>query len=169
MGRFNDSVRDDLAIYDIAVKKQGPMSFYSIATLSDASVAQCRANHLVEGEESARKAHDASVRGFGPKAALTEATLLPLANCLIGLGKLPEASEDLDQIDAKAVAQLAGDPDWGAGITLARAEIAVRERNYSEAGKEIDSIRAVFSRPDAEAYQRRKMEALSAICRQAKE
>jgi serine/threonine protein kinase len=162
MGRFDDSVRDDLAIYNIAVKKQGPLSFYAIATLSDASVAQCRANHLAEGEQSARKAHNSSVRGFGPQAALTEATLLPLANCLIALGRFQEASKDLDQIDAKAVAPLAGDPDWGAGITLARAEIAVQQRRFADANKQLDSIRAVFSRPDAEAYQRHKMEALSA-------
>ena len=45
---FDDSVRDDLLVYGMAVTKQGPLSFYSIATLSDASVGQCRANHLEE-------------------------------------------------------------------------------------------------------------------------
>ena len=162
MGRFDDAVRDDLAVYNIAVKKQGPLSFYAIATLSDASESQCRANHLLVGEQSARKAYDNSVRAFGRKNALTEATLLPLANCLISLGKLREASRDLDQVDTKAVVPLTGDPNWGAGVTLAKAGIAVRDRDYAEARREINSVRPIFSRPDADAYQRHKMKSLSA-------
>ena len=67
IGLFDDSVRDDLLVYGMAVTKQGPLSFYSIATLSDASVGQCRANHLVEGEANARKAHDAAAKAFGPQ------------------------------------------------------------------------------------------------------
>ncbi len=162
MGRFDDAVRDDLKVYKIAVKKQGPLSFYAIATLSDASESQCRANQLRVGEQSARKAYDYSVRAFGAKNALTEAALLPLANCLIGLGKLQEASKDLDQIDAQTVVPLTGNPNWGAGITLAKAEIAVRERHYAKARMAIDAVRPIFSQPDADAYQRHKMESLSA-------
>ena len=162
MGRFNDAVRDDLAVYNIAVRKQGPLSFYAIATLSDASESQCRANHLFAGEQSAYKAYGNSVRAFGRKNALTQATLLPLANCLISLGKLRAASRDLDQIDAKAVVPLTGDPDWGAGVTLAKAGIAVREGDYADARKEINAVRPIFSRPDADAYERHKMELLSA-------
>jgi serine/threonine protein kinase len=163
MGRFDDSLRDDLAIYEISVKKQGPLAFYSIATLSDASVAQCRAHHLAEGEASARKAHESAVKAFGPQSALGEATALPLANCLIGLGKLREASLLIEKIDPKPIAQLSGDPDWGAGITLAQSEIAARSGDFAQAGKLLESIRPVFSRPDAEPYQRHKLEEISAL------
>jgi len=162
LGRFDDSVRDDLLIHNIAVKKQGPFSFYAIATLSDASVGECRAHHLAAGERDARAAHDASVHGFGPRSVLAQATLLPLANCLIALGRLGEAASDLEQIDGRAVAQLAGDPNWGAGITLAKAEIAVRQGRYAQAEQELDAVRPVFTQPDAESYQRSKMEHLSA-------
>jgi eukaryotic-like serine/threonine-protein kinase len=161
LGRFDDSVRDDLLIHGIAVKKQGPLSFYAIATLSDASVGECRAHHLAAGERDARAAHDASARGFGPRSVLAQATLLPLSNCLIALGRLDEAAGDLDQIDGRAVAQLAGDPNWGAGITLAKAEIAVRQGRYAQAEQELEAVRPVFSQPDAESYQRSKMEDLS--------
>ncbi len=159
MGLFDDSLRDDLAIYDISVKKQGPLAFYSIATLSDASVAQCPANHLKEGELNARKAHEAAVKAFGPQSALGQGTALPLANCLIGLGKLQEASKYLEHIDTKAVVQLAGDLDCG--VTLAQAEIAFRQRDYVQARKYIEAVRPLFSRSDAEAYQKRKMDDLS--------
>ena len=54
---------------ELRATKQGPLSFYSIATLSDASVGQCRANHLLEGEANARKAHDAAAKAFGPQSA----------------------------------------------------------------------------------------------------
>jgi len=79
------------------------------------------------------------------------------------MAQFEEASKDLDGIDSKAVAQLAGNPDWGAGITLARAEIAVRRRNYTQAQQYIESVRPVFSRPEAEAYQRAKVDQLAAI------
>ena len=162
VGLFEDSVRDDLAIYDIAVKKQGPLSFYPIATLSDAALAQCRGDHLAEGESNARKAYLASVKAFGPRAGLSGGTSMTLANCLIGLGKLQDASKLLGDVDVKAVAQLTGDADAGAGVTLAQAEIALRQGHYSQARKFIDAVRPVFDRPDAEAYQKRKMDELSA-------
>ncbi len=162
LGMFDDTVRDDLAIYSASVKKQGPLSFYSIATLSDASEAQCRGEHFVDGERNARQALEAAVRAFGPRSALAQGISLPLANCLIGLGKLQDASKLLDAIDSKVVVQLTGDPDWGAGVTLARAEIALRQGRNLEAVKYLESVRPVFSRADAEAYQRRKMDDLSA-------
>jgi serine/threonine protein kinase len=161
IGLFDDSVRDDLLVYGIASAKQGPLSFYSIATLSDASVGQCRANHLQEGAANARKAHDAAAKAFGAQSALAQGTALSLANCLIGLDQLQEASQLLQGLDAKAVAQLAGDPDWGAGVTLANAEIALRQGNYTLAQEDLDAVRAVFSRPDAEAYQKQKMAELN--------
>jgi hypothetical protein len=161
LGMFDDSVRDDLAIYKAAVKKQGPLSFYAIATLSDASEAQCRADHFVDGERDARQAHEASLKAFGPRSALAQGTALPLAECLIELDRLDDASKLLDGIDGKAVTELTGDPDWGAGVSLAQAEIALRQGRYPEARKYVESARPVFSRPDAEAYQRRKMDDLS--------
>jgi hypothetical protein len=139
------------------------LTFYSIATLSDASVAQCRANHLVEGAANARQTHDAAMKGFGAHAALTDATLLPLANCLIAMSQFEEASKDLDGIDAKAVAQLAGDPDWGAGLPWRGRKLRfdggiMLKRNNT-------SSRCVwyFLAPDAEAYQRAKVDQLAVI------
>ena len=162
LGLFEDSTRDDLAIYKIALQKQGPASFYAIATLSDASVGQCRTNHLAEGEKNARTAHEDSIKAFGPHAGLTGGTALPLANCLIAEGKFQEATKLLDEIDSKVVAQLTGDPYWEASVNLAQAEIALRQRNYAQAHKLIEAARPAFSRPDAEAYQKNKLDALSA-------
>ena len=71
LGIWDDAIRDDLTIYHLAVKKQGPLSFFAVATLSDASLAQCRNNHFAEGESNARKSYESSVKAFGEKAGLT--------------------------------------------------------------------------------------------------
>ena len=162
LGLWDDAIRDDLTIHDLAVRKQGPLSFFAIATLSDASLAQCRAGHYREGESNARQAYAASVKAFGPSAGLTGGAAYPLASCLIFLGKLDEASTLLRQIDVPPVAQLAGDPDWGAGVTLAQAEIAYRRGNYDAARGYVQTVTPVFTRKDAEPYQKRALESLRA-------
>lgn len=162
LGMWNDAVRDDLAIYNLAVKKQGPLSFFAVATLSDASLATCRAGGYTEGESNARKAYGASIKAFGPRAGLTGGVASTLATCLIGLGKLDEASNLLTQIDVPAVTQLAGDPNWGAGVTLLQAEIAYRRKDYEAARKYVQTITPIFETKDAEPYEKHALETLSA-------
>jgi eukaryotic-like serine/threonine-protein kinase len=162
LGMWNDAVRDDLAIYNLAVKKQGPLSFFAVATLSDASLATCRAGRYTEGESNARKAYEASIKAFGPRAGLTGGVASTLATCLIGLGKLDEASNLLTQIDVAAVTQLAGDPNWGAGVTLLQAEIAYRRKDYETARKYLQTVTPIFESKDAEPYEKHALENLSA-------
>lgn len=162
LGIWDDAIRDDLAIHKLAVRKQGPLSFFAVATLSDGALAQCRAGRYREGASNAREAYEASTKAFGPRAGLTGGATSTLADCLTGLGKLDEASKLLDQIDVPAVAQLAGDPDWGAGVTLARAEIAYRRGDYDAARKYVQTVTPVFTRKDAEPYQKRALESLRA-------
>jgi len=159
---WNDAVRDDLAIYNLAVKKQGPLSFFAVATLSDASLATCRAGRYSEGESNAHKAYDASVKAFGPRAGLTGGVASTLATCSIGLGKLDEATNLLAQIDVPAVTQLAGDPNWGAGVTLLQAEIAYRRKDYEAARKYVQTVTPIFEAKDAEPYEKHALENLSA-------
>src|SRR5947208_4446410 len=130
LGMWNDAIRDDMAIHNLAVKKQGPLSFFAVATLSDASQAMCRSGQFSEGEANSRKAYEASGKAFGPKAGLTGGVAATLATCLIGLGRLDEASKLLEQIDIPTVTQLAGDADWGAGVALMQAQIAFKKKDY---------------------------------------
>jgi hypothetical protein len=76
------------------------------------------------------------------------------------MGKLDEASALLQQIDVPAVAQLTGDRDWGAGVTLEKAEISYRHRDYDAARAYVQTVTPVFSRTDAEPYQKRVFETL---------
>jgi hypothetical protein len=162
LGLWDDAIRDDFAIHDIAVRKQGPLSFFAIGTLADGSLAQCRAGRYREGESNARQGYQASVKAFGPHAGLTGGTAYSLASCLIGLGKLDEASMLLQQIDVPAVAQLAGDRDWGAGVTLEEAEIAYRRHDFGTANAQVETVTPVFTRNDAEPYQKHALETLKA-------
>jgi len=159
---WDDAIRDDFAIHDIAVRKQGQLSFFAAATLADGSLAQCRAGHFREGEANARKAYENSARAFGPKAGLTGGAAYSLASCLIGLARLDEAASVLHEIDSSAVAQLSGDPDWGAGVTLAQADIAYRQHNYDAAKTDLQTVTPAFTKKDADPYQKRTFESLKA-------
>jgi eukaryotic-like serine/threonine-protein kinase len=165
--RWDDAIRDDFTIHDIAVRKQGPLSFFAVGTLADGSLAQCRAGKYHDGEANARKSYEASVKAFGARAGLTGGAAYSLASCLIGLGKLDEASTLLKQIDAAAVAQLSGDPDWGAGVTLSQGEIAFRRHDFATAKANVQTVAPVFTRKDAEPYQKRAYESLKASLEKA--
>ena len=160
IGKFEDATRDGLELHELAVQKQGASSFFAIASLSDASMAQCRAGHFAEGEINARNAYEASRKAFGDHAGLTGGAADTLAACLVEQNKLDEAAKLLDTIDSKAVAQLAGVPDWSANLDLARAEIAYRRGDYDTARKTVQPAIAVFSRADAEPYLKHKLETL---------
>jgi eukaryotic-like serine/threonine-protein kinase len=160
LGMWDDAIRDDLSIYDLAVKKQGPLSFFAVATLSDASLAMCRSGRYDEGLSNARKAFEASNKAFGARAGLTGGVASTVATCLVGLNQLDEASHLLGQIDIPAVAQLAGDPDWGAGVKLLEAEIAYRRKDYEHARSYVHDVTPVFTRANAEEYQRKALASL---------
>jgi len=162
LGMWNDAIRDDMTIYDLAVKKQGPLSFFAVATLSDASLAMCRSGRYAEGAANSRKAFDASNKAFGPRAGLTGGVSSSLATCLIGLGQFDEAAKLLDQIDIPTVAQLAGDPDWGAGVKLLQAQIAYRRGSYDLARTYAREVTPVFTRKNAEPYQQAALQSLVA-------
>ncbi|MBS1813283.1 MAG: winged helix-turn-helix domain-containing protein [Acidobacteria bacterium] len=161
LGMWDDAIRDDMAIHERAVKKQGPLSFFAIATLSDASLAMCRSGRTAEGVVNARKAYEQSSKAFGDRAGLTGGTASTLASCLIPLGQLNEADKLLMNIDIPTVTQLAGDPDWGAGVKLLQAKIAWHRGDLDTARNRVREITPVFTRPNAEIYQQHELKSLT--------
>ena len=158
LGRWDDAIRDGMELHQLAVQKQGASAFFSIASLADASTAQCRSGHTAEGEANARNAYETARKSFGDKAGLTSATADALADCLIARNRLDEASRLIDGIDPKVVAQLVGVPDWSATLDLSRAEIALRRGDYAAAEKHVQPAISVYSRPDAEPYQKQRLQ-----------
>jgi eukaryotic-like serine/threonine-protein kinase len=158
--RWEDATRDGLQLHQLAVQKQGAASFFAIAPFSDASLAQCRGGHLTQGEANARIAYEESRKAFGEHNGLTGATAEVLAECLIGRKRFDEATKLLDGIDVKTVSQLVGVPDWSANVDLERAEIAYGHGDYAAARRQVQPAIPVFSRTDAEPYQKHKLETL---------
>jgi eukaryotic-like serine/threonine-protein kinase len=158
--RFDDASRDDLELHRLAVEKQGPASFFAVASLSDVSTAQCRGGHTTDGVANARNAYETSRKAFGERAGLTGATAYSLAECLIDLHRFDEATKLIDNVDSKPVAELTGVPEWSANLDLARAEIAFGKGDFAGARKAIQPAVAVFSRADAEPFQKHKLESL---------
>ena len=166
LGMYADSIRDDQKIYGLAVRKQGAESFFAIATLSDTALAECRAGRFEAGVTNARKAYDASVKGFGARAGLTGGAAHTLADCLIEVGRLDEASILLGAIDTAAVGQLTGSKDWFGAVEFSQAKIAFRRRDYDSARKHLAIATPILSRSDAEPYQQQAVRKLTAALEQ---
>jgi eukaryotic-like serine/threonine-protein kinase len=160
LGRWDDATRDGLELHRLALQKQGAGSFFAIGPLADASQAQCRGGHVAEGEANARNAYDQSRKAFGERAGLTGATAEVLAECLIDRSRFDEATKLLDGIDVQAASQLTGSREWSANVDIDRAEIAFGRHDYALARKNIEPAIQVFSRADAELYQKHKLETL---------
>jgi hypothetical protein len=162
LARWDDAIRDDLAVYRIAVEKQGPASLYSIAMLSDAALSQCRSGHYAEGEANARKAFQESGKAFGPRAGLTGGVAYTLAFCLNRMNKLSEAAELLQNIDVSATAQQAGDPSVGAEVALLQGEVAARRRDFVTAKLFADLAATSLDAPSASTADKTELQTLRA-------
>lgn len=161
LGLWDVTVRDNLAIHNADVRRQGPASFYSLASLADAGLSQCWAGRYAEGEANARQAFEQSSKAFGPRAGITGGTAYALAVCLIGRNKLDEASELLQNIDVKAVTQLSGNDTFPPSVTLAQGEIAFRRGDYLSAQHDVGIAAPVFSRSDAPAGEKQSLQTLT--------
>jgi len=160
--QWDAAIRDGLEAHRLAVAKQGPRTFYAIATLTDTATAQCRASRVKEGQENAESAYRESLAAFGPAAALTQAVAFTRAGCLIAANRMDEAAALLEGIQPDNVAALAGDPNWGANVELAKAQIAFARRDFGAARQHLDAAKPGFSVPKAEAYQVRAVNVLDA-------
>lgn len=160
LGRWGEAARDDLAVYRSSVRVRGPAAFLSIASLSDAALSQCRAGRYKEGEENARKAETTAAKAFGPKAGITGGAAYSLSMCLIGVDKLKEAQELLNNIDVQAVTQVSADSRAGADIALALGQIAFKEGRYSDVQKYIDAAKPALESPAATADDRQSLQEL---------
>ncbi len=163
LDRLNEAIRDDLAIYHLAVRKQGPVSFFSIGMLTDAALSQCRAGRYADGEPNARKAFEESKKAYGARAGITGGCSYSLAVCLIGANKLEEASELLRNIDVRAVTELSSDSTVGASIELAQGEVAARRGDYALAKRCVDDAAPAFASPGAPIGYRKELEELKRV------
>jgi DNA-binding winged helix-turn-helix (wHTH) protein/serine/threonine protein kinase len=159
--RWDAAIADTRLVHEIAVKKQGEGSFFALASWTDGATALCRAGRRAEGLADLAKARGVAQAAF-PGSGLEDAIDYAWGACLIADGLIDEAARKLEGIDAAKVAQLAGDPDWGANVDLARAQIAFARHDVAAARKALDAAAPAFSKPAAEPYQVRAFKRLSA-------
>ena len=163
LGDYRASIADGRALYAIALRQQGLHAFRTIVSLSDMATSECRAPDVVSGVADARKAYRASIEAFGAKAALTQGVATALAQCLIEAGQDAAAAPLIAHVDRKAVAELASDPNWGANIDLAEAEIAMHAGRWQDAAASLRAAAVAYASPQADVFQHRKFEMLSAL------
>ncbi len=152
--RWSDAIRDDRNAHRLASKKLGARSFFAVASLVDQATAQCRSGQADAGLRSAQQAYADALAGFG-KVALTDAARFTLAECQIGLGRIDEAGKGLETINADEVAQLAGDPNWGANVDLEKARIAEARNQPAEVKTYLQRVSKVYASPSSDPYQSR--------------
>ncbi|MBS0335176.1 MAG: winged helix-turn-helix domain-containing protein [Proteobacteria bacterium] len=150
--RWDAAIADTGLVHQVAVRKQGEGSFFALASATDGATAKCRSGRRAEaiGELAAtwRAAHAAF-----PGSALEGAVAYAWGACLIADGQVDAGAAHLAGIDRKAVAQLAGDPDWGANLDLADAEVAFAHGDAAAARRALDAAAPALAKPTAEPYQ----------------
>jgi hypothetical protein len=120
-------------------------------------------SRIKEGEPNAREAFEQSSKAFGPRAGLTGGTAYALAYCLTRSNHLDEASSLLRNIDVKATAELAGDPNVGASIAMVEGEIAARRGDFVTAKRHLDAVAPVFDRPGTAAPDKEDLKRLRTL------
>ena len=150
--RWDDAIADTRRVHEIAVRKQGEGSFFAIVSLTDGASAQCRAGRRAEALAELAKARAQAHLAF-PGAALQDGVDYAWGACLLADGQVDAAARRLAGIHRAAVAQLTGDPDWGANVDLANAQIAFARHDLAGARRALDAAGPAFSKPTAEPYQ----------------
>jgi hypothetical protein len=153
--RWDASIADTRTVHAAALRTVGPRSFFAIASLTDGASAQCRAGRVGPGLADLAEARAQAHAAF-PGSALENAVDFAWADCLILARSFAAAQPHLAGIDPKAVAQLSGDPDWGANLDIAQAEIALAQGQPDLARARLDAAAAAMAKPKAEPYQVRR-------------
>jgi DNA-binding winged helix-turn-helix (wHTH) protein/tetratricopeptide (TPR) repeat protein len=152
MGRYAESVRDERALVDIALRSQGLHSYRALTGLSDLSTSECRAEDVKRGVADGQTAYAGAKEMFGKEAPLTGAIGAAWAQCLIDAGRDDDASHLLQGLDVKAIGDLNGDPNWGAERDLMLAQIAVHRKAWPLAIQTLARIAPVFTADGADHY-----------------
>ncbi len=150
LGEWDDSIRDSLTVNRLA---DGKDVFMESGSFSDAALSQCRAGHLVEGEQDAERAATVGKALVAKNRGIDGSFKFSMATCLVGLGKFDQADHLLSKIDLPALEQMYSDPDWSVDYELTKAEIAMGRADYQTAGHQIALARPASTKPGGAPYR----------------
>lgn len=152
IGRWNDAIADTRTVHELAVKTVGPRSFFAIVSQADGATAECRGGRLASGLRDAAAAQATAQAAF-PGSGLESGADFTLAECLIMARRFGDAERQLAGVKPDAVAQLTGDPDWGANLDIARAQISLSRGDRSKARADLAAAADAMRKPTAESYE----------------
>jgi hypothetical protein len=153
--QWDAAIQDEVAVHNIAMKAQGPLGLFSTVPYSDLGLFECQAGKFSQGIPTAKWAYEQTQKAFKNRSGLVDSTAFALAFCDIGGGKANEAAALLARIDANSIAQLNGDPSFGANIALAKAQVALKQGNRSEASSQFALAQQMFRQQTPSSYQKR--------------
>jgi DNA-binding winged helix-turn-helix (wHTH) protein/serine/threonine protein kinase len=156
--QWNAAINDEVTIHDIAMKSQGPLGLFSTLPFSDLGLFECQAGRYTQGIKTAKSAYENTQRTFAHRSGYVDATAFALAFCDIGGGKINEAGALLAKIDANSISQLTADSGFGANVALAKAQVALKQGNRSEAASQLSTAEKIFKQESPSPYQKRWLE-----------
>lgn len=125
LGRYEDAAREAERVWRGAAALAGPQSHQALGGQNDYAVALCQTAQRGRGVTVAQDALASARQAFGADYPLTHVIRFYTAECLIANRRYAEAGALLDGLDRRKAADLTGRPEFGAGVDLALAEIAL--------------------------------------------
>jgi serine/threonine protein kinase/DNA-binding winged helix-turn-helix (wHTH) protein len=160
---YDESIRDDLAVYQSARSSPSAMSF-QIEGLDDAAMTECRIHRFSSGIDHARQAYRQTKSESGTLPALIGGSAFALAECLLSQHEssgskhdeaaLPEIKDLLGSIDVDAVTHFSADPSFPGVMDVAEARLNLAEKQYDAARQMANKARPFFVGPNADAYEK---------------
>ncbi|MFC0633597.1 protein kinase domain-containing protein [Brevundimonas balnearis] len=145
LGLYREAAADGDRVWRAAEAKDGPASFAAIAGRTDTGISECRAGNTDVGLANVRAAHGTTTASGLGGPALEQAVRAALADCLVMAGRHREAEALIAGIEPRLVAQLVGDANWDATLSLLQAEIAWAGGRLDEARRLLASSRPGLS------------------------
>jgi non-specific serine/threonine protein kinase len=161
LGRYDAAAREAERVWQGASAQAGAQSHQALVGQTDYASALCRTSERSRGTAVAQDALSSVRRAFGADYPLTHAIRYYVAECLIANRRHAEAGALLNGIDRQKITDLTGQPDFGAALDLALAEIALArsdrqaaQRFFTSANRSLQNTSDPFVMNRLNALQR---------------
>lgn len=125
LGLYDEAAREAERVWQGAAAQAGAQSHQALVGQIDYASALCRTAQRGRGLTIAQDALSSVRQAFGADYPLTHVIRFYTAECLIANRRYADAGALLDGLDRQKAADLTGRPEFGAGVDLTLAEIAL--------------------------------------------
>jgi hypothetical protein len=160
---FPDAIRDDLMVQERAAANPSA-KMYQVTSLVDAATGECHIQHFSSGIAYARAAMEKAKSQAGADPALPGSAAFVLAECLLSRqeeagsvrdrASLVEVGRLLAAIDVASVTHLSANAAFPGFIDVARARLALAEKDYALARQMAAAADPYFRSADADESEK---------------